>query len=248
METAAVLRKDAADRIWSALNEAHSVRQFIEEASGIVSDRANLLALPFETSPLAELETRADRARSETQNAIALYEALGAMPRVAAADERLWTYLALGPCRQYMESRWPLEATRSWKGRAQARWLIKSPTYGTLIRHGIARLWWLAELTYDPDLRNPLSADKDDPWAYLRVALGNEDRIIAIFDRDTALNSSVRFALLEYCQRHNASESDLRALMKEVTLAAGYQDLSAVDQTQLVPLIEDLRPARAAHQ
>ncbi|WP_404386955.1 DUF6339 family protein [Knoellia locipacati] len=241
MSIAMVLRKDATDAVWSALEESASTAGFLETSSSITADPANLLELPFNTSALPELLAGQDRATSEFNNAVAIYEALGAMPRVAAADERLWTYLALGPFRPYMEGRWPLDGLRSWKKRTQDRWLIKSATYGTLIRHGIARLWWLAELTYDPTLQSPLSRELEDPWAYLRVALANEDRIVAIFDRDSGLNPTLRLALLEFCHRNEPSEAELRSLMKEVTLLAGYRDLSAVDPASLLPLLEELR-------
>ena len=241
---ARVLREDSTDAIWGALQDATSPNDFLELSASLVRDPDNLLELPFDSSDLPDLTTGPDRAKAEIENAVLIYDALGAMPKVAAANERLWTYLALGPCRPYMEQRWPISDIRSWKNRTQDRWLMKSATYGVLIRHGISRLWWLADMTFDPGLTRPLSSESGDPWAYLKVALANEDRILAIFDRDAGLVSGIRFALLEHCYRAEgkATETWLRALMKEVTLTSGYRDLSVLDATELAVVLAELDP------
>ena len=116
---------------------------------------------------------------SDADNAIVLYEAFLGLDRVNAADPRLWDYLAFTACREYMEKRWPVDKSRNWTGRVKTRWMFNHPSRGVLIRHGIARLWWLAELTYDGERAHLLSKQTDDAYAYTRGVLKNEDRVLA---------------------------------------------------------------------
>jgi hypothetical protein len=67
-----------------------------------------------------------------------------------------------------------------------------------LVRNSISRLWWVANLTHDPDRQRPLSKATDDPFAYTKVAMEKEDRFLAIFDRDSGMMPELRFALLEH--------------------------------------------------
>lgn len=241
MDTAKLLRQEAVIEIGREMDESTSAHDFLDRASAIANSAANQLLLPFDVGPLPDLSAKGDRAAFEPANAIGLYASLGAMPKVAAADGRLWAYLAFGPLRPYMEARWALNAERNWKRRVEDRWLLKAPTTGALIRHGLARLWWLADLTYDPTLRQRASFAHQDEWQYLRIALSNEDRVMAIFDRSTGAMRELRFALLDRCVEvgDRANEDWLRGLMKEMTLANGYSDLSFRTYADLRSLIQD---------
>lgn len=66
------------------------------------------------------------------------------LPRAVAADDGLWRWLAVVVCRPYMLVRWPEKAESGW-------WRYNSQN---LLRNGIARLWWAAELVRNgPDYR-----------------------------------------------------------------------------------------------
>lgn len=67
-------------------------------------------------------------------------------------------------------------AWRYWKDRVRDRWLIVASKRETLIRHGIARLWWVTSLTFDPKMSRPLSQAGQDPFAYTLRAFQKEDR------------------------------------------------------------------------
>jgi hypothetical protein len=64
------------------------------------------------------------------------------MPRQAAGLPGVWTWLAVGPFRRYMDHRWPLsEASSLWRF-----------TSRDVLRNGVSRLWWAAEMLRDgPD-------------------------------------------------------------------------------------------------
>jgi hypothetical protein len=70
-----------------------------------------------------------------------LHQALP-IDRVHAMERRLWHWLAVDPLRELMQRRWPAEAEAS-EARV-ARYL------GRVTEHGLARLWWAAELTVSP--------------------------------------------------------------------------------------------------
>ena len=64
------------------------------------------------------------------------------LPRAFAARPGVWVWCALRPMRPYMERRWPLnEDSTLWRF-----------TSRDVLRNGVARLWWAAELLRDgPD-------------------------------------------------------------------------------------------------
>jgi hypothetical protein len=113
-----------------------------------------------------------------------------------------------------------------------------------LVRHGIARLWWVTHLTYDAKCEHPLSRVDDDPYAYTRAVFRNEDRINALFDREAGAISSVVRSVLEHAGKNATYGRDqhVRAVMKELTLVMGFRDLGVLSATDLDELIEELRP------
>ena len=59
------------------------------------------------------------------------------LSRRAAADTGMWAWLASGVARSYIEWRWPRSDESTW-------WRYTS---GDLLRNGLSRLWWGAEIT-----------------------------------------------------------------------------------------------------
>ena len=180
----------------------------------------------------------------DAANGPAVFEYIGVLDPSNASDPRLWTFLAFSTYRSYMEERWPLVAGANWKNRVQDRWLLRVATRGRLVRHGIARLWWITNLTYDAKREYPLSKVDGDPYAYTRAVFGNEDRLLALFDREAGGSSSVVRAVLEHVGRDAAygRGSHVRALMKELTLVMGFRDLGVLSESDLDELIEEVRP------
>lgn len=234
---------DALVEIRSLVDEVQDAHSFFVEADRLLDQPDSTLALPFATGGLPSLTTDGDRRQYEPDNAANLYASLGAMPPVAGADSRLWTWLALGPYRQYMMERWsPLE-TRNWRGRLNDRWLLPAgtSTTGKLIRHGLSRLWWLADLTHQP---SALTTPNHDEWHYLRLALSSEDIVLAIFDRETGAIPALRFALLDQIALWEGGAERIRSLMKEVTLTYGYKDLTYLSRADATQLVAELTTAR----
>lgn len=240
-QPARALRLDALHQLKTALDSAATPADFLAEADRIVTDPDNLLELPFSTGSPDPLTPGTPRTPArDADNAPLVYEFLGAVDRANASDRRLWTYLAFATYRDYMEQRWPLDAD-GWKNRVERRWLILNANRGTLVRHGIARLWWIAALTYDAARDHPLSRTTGDPFAYTRAALRNEDRVNAIFDRQAGAETGVVRAVLEFAaaEPDGVSDNVIRRIMKEITLVYGYRDISYLEAANLNEVISN---------
>jgi hypothetical protein len=241
---AAALTESALIALNDALDEAAFPTDFLAQADAILEEPDNRLWLPTDLGE-PDLIRPATRAGGvDAANGPAVFEYVGALEASNASDPRLWTFMAFSTYRAYMEERWPLVGEPNWKNRAQARWLLRGATRGRLVRHGIARLWWVTSLTYDAMCEYPLSKVDGDRYAYTRAVFRNEDRINALFDREAGAISSVVRSVLEHVGQNATYGRDnhMRALMKELTLVMGFRDLGVLSATDLHELIEEVRP------
>lgn len=94
-----------------------------------------------------------DRSADDLENAISLHKHYIDLPYTLASDGCFWTLLAHTEYWDYMRERWPLEEAKkdrvAYIGR---RYFFQDKGRA---RHGLARLWWFAELSYDETLENP---------------------------------------------------------------------------------------------
>jgi hypothetical protein len=231
----------ALNEIRTKLESADTCEEFLFAVDELLRDPANLLELRDDHGEADPL-TIDSKTAMDVHNGPLVYEFLGAQDPSNASDPRLWAYLAFSTYRDYMESRWPLESVRNWKGRVNSRWLVKSAGRAGLIRHGIARLWWITSLTHDPKMQFPLSVGAEDSFAYTRAVFRNEDRIQGLFEREAGSIRPLVRAVLEYADRGQTDVTDfhIRELMKEITLVYGYRDIEVLDDTQLRELVDSL--------
>ncbi|MFC6671838.1 DUF6339 family protein [Marinobacterium aestuariivivens] len=228
------LTESAVLDLFAQLESASEPEVFLASANAILTKTDNQLALPVSLGVPDMLKATGTRA-VDIENAPCVHEYLGELKLANAADARLWNYLAFGTYRTYMEARWPLLASDSdrdaWKRRVKDRWMlpIGSITRGRLVRHGIARLWWVAHLTYSPHATEGIA--KDDPYAYTREVFRSEDRLNAIFDREVGAFPHVRAAVLDHAANLGAEATDkyLHRVMQYLTLVHGYRDVGALD-------------------
>jgi hypothetical protein len=241
---AAALTESALIALNDALDQAASPEDFLAQADAIVEEPDNRLMLPTDLGEPDPIWPATGAVGVDAANGPTVFHYIGALDPSNASDPRLWTFMAFSTYRAYMEERWPLVAELSWKNRARDRWLLRGTTRGRLVRHGIARLWWVTNLTYDAKYEYPLSKAGGDPFAYTRAVFRNEDRILALFDREAGAISSVVRAVLEHVGKNVTYERDnhMRALMKELTLVMGFRDLGVLSVTDLDELIEEVRP------
>jgi hypothetical protein len=241
---AAALTESALIALSDALGQAATPSDFLAQADAIVGKPENRLLLPTDLGEPDPIRPAMGGEGADAANGPTVFQYVGVLDPSNASDPRLWTFLAFGTYRAYMEERWPLLAESSWKNRVQDRWLLRGATRGRLVRHGIARLWWITNLTYDAKCEYPLSKVDGDPYAYTRAVFGNEDRLLALFDREAGGISSVVRAVLEHVGKDTAygRGSHVRALMKELTLVMGFRDLGVLSPIDLDELIDEVRP------
>jgi hypothetical protein len=136
-----VLRRGKVSAVTDALIAGRSTPQDAFDGIGIQFDEAVVEKLI--AAALALHKGDNDQSRSEIDGYLApRIHAVLRLPRQWAAREDLWTWLAAVPFRRFMEKRWPIgETQNSWRY-----------TDKNLLRNGVSRLWWAAELLRDgPD-------------------------------------------------------------------------------------------------
>lgn len=240
MPEARALTESAVVELFDVLDTAGSPEEFLGCADSILARPINTLSLPISLGKPDPLSISGSRSM-DVDNAPRVHEYLGEMDRANASDARLWNYLALATYRNYMEARWPLqdggEDPDAWKRRVKDRWLLHnaSITRGKLVRHGIARLWWVAHLTYN----NSGSRSIDGPYTYTKEVFKSEDRINAIFDREVGAISVVVEAVLDHAMTAGTAATDkyLQRIMQFLTLTNGYRDIGMLDKVDVRNLV-----------
>ena len=242
MPEARALTEAALLDIFNTLESAADPADFFSSVDAILAKPENQLLLPVSLGTPDTLKVEGTRA-VDVDNAPLVHQYLGEMDRANASDARLWSYLALATYRQYMEKRWPLEKsitdTDAWKRRVKDRWILHtgSVTRGRLVRHGIARLWWVSHLTYDP--MASVGIAKEDPYAYAREVFKSEDRLNAIFDREVGAYPKVMRAVLDHAAKLGSKATDkyLHRIMQYLTLVHGYRDIGVLDLSAVRELV-----------
>lgn len=245
----AALTTQTLNAVYGALAEANDPDDFLGRVDVILRHPGSLHALAEVRGAPDPLDATARQGGIDAENAVEVHRYLGSMDRANAASDVFWAYTALVTYRSYMEQRWPLDGLNegdAWKNRVRDRWLLASQTRGKLIRHGIARLWWVADLTVDTAQQHPLSFD--DPYGYTREVFRNEDRIINVFDREVGAIPALMRAVLERAAAGGRAAEDkpFRNLMRAFTLVHGYRDVGMLDERALPNLVDDLAAQLAA--
>lgn len=230
-----IYTKNALILLKEALKESEHSEDFFMAVDELNNQSESVL----EYSPAIEFERDLlppANQSSELDNAKTIYEALGAIDRANASDPRLWGYLALNTFREYMSKRWPLKSgnadIRSWRSRIEQRWLMSEcPSRAAMTRHGIARLWWLPELTYDGSMKHSLSQETNDPYAYTAWLMANQQRVVDITEREYGSDPEIRRAIIEVLSRSGkTSDNDMKSMAKRVQINLSYRDLGVLDE------------------
>jgi hypothetical protein len=180
-----------------------------------------------------------DDGETEASNAIAIHRALIGLSPSQAADERLWAWLAHEPYWEYMQQRWPLGAKRREKPQDfVSEHYFVGRNVRNLVRHGLARLWWFAQTTYDDK--------RTDPYELTKVMLEYSDNRQSVMERAFARNRDFVQGLLDRARhwrghgRDILSERDqFRGLCKEMNLSGGTMLLDYLPRENVFELVDD---------
>lgn len=201
------------------------------------------LPTPLEpTEPLRLLEPDPEDLR-DLENSIRVFSALPNLTPIQASDPRLWTRLTHVECWKYMRLRWPVERMGNNANKAErfilSRYFIQRNESRALLRNGLARLWWYAYVTHDPD--------KSNPYELTSVLLSTLDITQQIMERSLGRMPHVTSGFLEfllYNKKKLLGPGDqkrrwIRHLAKRLNLFGGVTLLDCLTKSEIVEVLEE---------
>ncbi|MCK5945525.1 MAG: hypothetical protein KAI24_26280 [Planctomycetes bacterium] len=185
-----------------SLSQVSSLRQRVdaEMATYTTADSfplpeaSTMLSTPIDAATPPDLVVDQDRRTAhDAENAIAVFRWLPDLDLTQAADPRLWTTLGLREFWRYMGQRWPAAKAST----ITSRYFVTGGRQA-LNRHGIARLWWGAKLTYAPWERDEsLEIFKgEDPGRFTRVFFAQQMYAVDLMERNLGSSLMLRTCVL----------------------------------------------------
>lgn len=177
----------------------------------------------------------------DIENAIRFHKALRHLTPLQARDPRLWTRLAHMEFWPYMRLRWPVEKHMPNRDRAvrfvESRYFVAQSQSRSLLRNGVARLWWTAQLSHDPDRVNP--------YELTTVLLSTLDITQQIVERGMGRASNIIRGFLEFLLRNsdtllargNKNRDRIRRLAKHLNMYGGVSVLDLFSQGEVMDLL-----------
>ena len=177
----------------------------------------------------------------DIENSIRFHKALRHLTPLQARDPRLWTRLAHIELWPYMRLRWPVEKHISNRDRAarfvESRYFVAQSQSRALLRNGIARLWWTAQLSHDPD--------RDNPYELTAVLLSTLDITQQIVERGMGRASNIIKGFLEFLLRNSETlltggdknRARIRRLAKHLNIYGGVCVLDLLSQGEVLDLL-----------
>lgn len=196
-----------------------------------------------EVAETLSLELPADDDFKDAENAIQFHKALRHLTPLQASDPRLWTWLAHVEFWPYMRLRWNVSKHMADRDRAarfvETRYFVAQSQSRALLRHGIARLWWTAQLSHDPD--------REDPYELTRVLLSNLDVTQQIVERGMGRAINIIHGFLAFLLDNkdqlliggNENRELIRRLAKHLNMHGGVCVLDLLKQEEVKKLLKE---------
>jgi len=131
------------------------------------------LDISQEKAPLTDLE-----------NIKRVYNSMMMLSESQASDERIWVAYCFGDFAEYMKYRWPASSENDMIN----RYFFSYSSQRSLIRNGIARLWWIGKATYD--------SKRENPYEMTAFVCKDQDYIENILGRNFSNNPMIVKALI----------------------------------------------------
>jgi hypothetical protein len=194
------------------------------------------LQLPASVGISTLLLPPVDSDLKDLENSIRLHRSLAGLSHAQARDPRLWARLAHVEFWSYMRARWPVERHIENRARAgryiEERYFVPRAEGRALLRNGIARLWWYAQLTHDETRSNP--------YELTGVLLNSLDITQQILERSLGRCRSVLVAFLEFLLQNprlleggELNRATIRSLAKSLNLFGGVAVLDTLAPSTL---------------
>lgn len=177
----------------------------------------------------------------DVENAMRIHRALHHLTRLQARDPRLWTRLAHVELWTYMRRRWPVERFEDIDKRVrlvESRYFVTQSQSRALLRHGVARLWWAAALSYDGNRQNPyeltsvLFSTLDITQQILERGLGRAPVIVKSFLQFLLRNDQLLL------RGGDSARTIIRELAKHLNLYGGVCILDALSEAEIIAVLD----------
>jgi hypothetical protein len=190
---------------------------------------------------LLQLDSPEGSDLKDTENAMCLHRTLDGLTPLQARDPRLWTRLTHMEFWSYMRLRWPVE--RHWQDSDKAvrfidsRYFVPQNQSRALLRNGIARLWWTAQLSSD--------SNRASPYEMTAVLLSALDITQQILERGMGRASNVLWGFLEFLMENrstlltggNRNRMRIRRLAKRLNMHGGVCLLDLLGRSEVKALL-----------
>jgi len=121
----------------------------------------------------------------------------------------------------------------------ESRYFVAQSQSRALLRNGIARLWWTAQLSFDPD--------REDPYELTRVLLSTLDITQQILERGMGRASNTVKAFLQFLLHKSdillaggdKNRSRIRQLAKRLNLHGGVCVLDLLNEAELLDFLNE---------
>lgn len=228
------------------ISTASNVKKYTQDdiwADKIGSASSRDLFTSLEVAQLPDLMLPDDNDLKDFENAVLLHKTFPNLTLFQARDPRLWTRLCHVEYWYYMRKRWPVERYLEGKDKKAEvnileRYFVPQSQGRSLIRNGMARLWWSAHLSYCPGY--------EDPYELTRVLMSSLDITQSILERSIGRASGVVTGLLEFLLIHKnelltggtANRNKIRHLIKYLNMCGGISILDFLSPAQIRELLE----------
>lgn len=180
------IKQENIDRIYGDIAELYkqiivndkSLEEYLDEEK--VIEDANIFVNDF----TLDLSTE-NPVLTDLENIKRVYSALKTLTNSQASDERVWLAYSLGVCKEYMKFRWPAKDKETIRN----RWLFGYGIKRSLFRHGIARLWWIGQCTFD--------SNRTDPFELTAYVVNKQDIINQLLDIGFNGNKTLVIAVID---------------------------------------------------
>jgi len=179
----------------------------------------------------------------DTENAISIHKTLRHLTPLQASDPRLWTRFCHMDFWSYMRTRWPIEKHLVNQNRAvrfiESRYFVAQAQSRALLRNGMARLWWTAQLSHD--------SDRENPYELTEVLLSTLDVTQQILERGMGRADNILKGFLEFLLRNNdtlltggnINRDRIRRLAKHLNMYGGISVLDCLNKNEIMDLLNE---------
>jgi hypothetical protein len=166
------------------------------------------------------------------ENAVQVHECFELTP-LQASDPRLWATLTHVEAWQYMHRRWPVDDSKK-PSFIRSRYFVAGSDSRAIIRNGIARLWWSAEISKNPKF-------KKDQYRLTQILLSKLDITQQLLERSYGRSRRVVQSILRFIDQYSdqclndgqISRDRIRHLAKQLSLRSGLTVLDSMPEACL---------------